>query len=285
MTAQILNGTRVAEQIQQSLQKKVNERLEKGLRAPSLAVILVGNDPASTIYVKNKRKACQATGITSYAYDLPQNTTEQALVALIHDLNENTDIDGILIQLPLPKHIDTNKLIETISPIKDVDGFHPYNLGRLAQQNPFIRSCTPYGVMKLLAFYDLNPKGLHAVVVGASNIVGRPMSLELLMAGSTVTICHRSTKDLARHVSCADLLVVAIGKMGVVQSEWIKEGSIIVDVGMHRSETGKLCGDLDFTAASQKASWITPVPGGVGPMTIASLLSNTFFCAEHFYDI
>ncbi len=280
MTAQILDGKYVAGQIQQTLKEKVTLRLEKGLRSPALAVVLVGSDPASAIYVNNKRKTCLAVGFTSHAYDLPENTSERVLLNLIQELNENDQIDGILIQLPLPKHIDSNKIIESITPKKDVDGFHPYNLGRLAQRRPFIRPCTPYGIMQLLFWYNLDPKGLHAVVVGASNIVGRPMSLELLIAGSTVTTCHRFTKNLDKYVRDADLLVVATGKMDLVQPEWIKENAIVIDVGMHRLDNGKLRGDLDFQTISQKVAWMTPVPFGVGPMTITALLSNTLFCAE-----
>lgn len=280
MTAQILDGKWVAAQIQQTLQEKAANRLEKGLRSPALAVILVGQDPASTIYVNNKRKTCLAVGFTSIAYDLSEDTPESTLLSLINDLNKNLEIDGILIQLPLPVHIDTDKIIEAISPEKDVDGFHPYNLGRLAQRRPLIRPCTPYGIIQLLSWYQLNLKGLHAVVVGASNIVGRPMSLELLIAGSTVTTCHRFTQDLKKYVSDADLLVVAVGKMDLIQPEWIKKGAIVVDVGIHRLDNGKLRGDLNFSETSERASWITPVPFGVGPMTITTLLYNTLLCAE-----
>ncbi len=284
MRAQILDGKHVAEQMQQALQSQVNIRLEKGLRPPALAVILVGDDPASHIYVTNKRKACQAIGFTSQAYDLPENTTEHNLLTLIQQLNTDLHIDGILVQLPLPIHIDSDKVIEAIAPEKDVDGFHPYNLGRLAQRRPFIRPCTPYGIIRLLSWYNLNLKGLHAVVVGASNIVGRPMSLELLIAGSTVTICHRFTQNLSKHVAEADLLVVAAGKMDLIQPNWIKKGAIVIDVGIHRLENGKVRGDLNYEAVIEKASWITPVPGGVGPMTISTLLHNTLLCMENFVE-
>ncbi len=280
MTAKILDGKWVAEQLQQTLKEQVAERVKNGLRSPELAVILVGEHAASHIYVKNKRAACQTVGFTSHAYALPENTTEQALLQLIQELNENQDVDGILVQLPLPSHIDTNKIIEAIRPTKDVDGFHPYNLGRLAQKHPFIRPCTPHGIINLLQWYNLNLKGLHAVVVGASNIVGRPMALELLIAGSTVTICHSRTKNLEQHVANADLLIVAAGIMDLVQAQWIKKGAIVVDVGIHRLEDGKLRGDLDFHAAAERASWITPVPKGVGPMTITTLLQNTLLCME-----
>jgi methylenetetrahydrofolate dehydrogenase (NADP+)/methenyltetrahydrofolate cyclohydrolase len=284
MTASILDGKLVAEQLQQTLKEQVSERVNKGLRPPALAVILVGNHQASHIYVKNKRMACQLIGFTSHAYDLPENTQEQALLTLIQKLNEDSNIDGILVQLPLPSHIDTNKIIEAIHPSKDVDGFHPYNLGRLAQRRPFIRPCTPYGIICLLSWYQLNLQGLHAVVIGASNIVGRPMSLELLIADSTVTICHRRTNNLEKHVADADLLVVAAGKMDIVQPEWIKKGAIVVDVGIHRLDDGTLRGDLNFHAAAERASWITPVPKGVGPMTITTLLQNTLLCMEQNND-
>lgn len=284
MTAQILDGKLVAAHMQQALWTKVASRLEKGLRPPALAVILVGHDPASAIYVNGKRKTCQTVGFTSYAHNLPEDTTEKALLTLIHDLNNNDNVDGILVQLPLPAQIDANKIIEAILPEKDVDGFHPYNLGRLAQKRPFIRPCTPYGIIQLLAWYQLNLKGLHAVVVGASNIVGRPMSLELLIAGSTVTICHRLTKNLKKYVIDADLLIAATGKMDLIEPEWVKKGAVVIDVGIHRLDNGKLRGDLNFSEISKKASWITPVPFGVGPMTIATLLHNTLLCMEQHHD-
>ena len=280
MAAQILDGRWVATQIQKSLQEKVTHLLEKGLRPPALAVILVGQDAASAIYVHNKRKACQAVGFTSYAHDLPSNISEAALLDLISHLNEDETIDGILVQLPLPLHIDTSKIIEAICPEKDVDGFHPYNLGRLAQKSPLLRPCTPYGIIQLLAWYQLNLEGLNAVVVGASNIVGRPMALELLMAGSTVTVCHDCTKNLEKHVTDADLLVVAAGKIDLIHPTWIKNGAIVIDVGIHRQANGKIRGDIDFEPAAKRAAWITPVPFGVGPMTISTLLHNTLLCME-----
>jgi len=281
MTANILDGRMVAAQIKEALKEKIKLLQDSGNRAPALAVILVGNDPASQIYVANKRKACIEAGFTSQAYDLPEDTSQETLAALIHKLNADPLIDGVLVQLPLPAHINSHTIIETIAPQKDIDGFHPYNLGRLAQRRPLLRPCTPYGIMKLLKYYDLHPKGKHAVVIGASNIVGRPMSLELLLAGATVTTCHRFTQNLEKHVSAAELLVVAVGKMDIVQPEWISPGTIVIDVGIHRLPDGKLRGDLNFEAVAKHASWLTPVPFGVGPMTIATLLSNTLHAMEH----
>lgn len=285
MTAQILDGKMVAANLQNTLQQKIASRLDAGIRPPALAVILVGQDPASIIYVNNKRKACLAIGLTSHAFDLPELTSESDLLTLLSQLNQDEAIDGILVQLPLPAHIDTQRIIEAIDPYKDVDGFHPYNLGRLVQKKPLLRPCTPYGIIQLLDWYHLTLAGLNAVVIGASNIVGRPMLLELLIAGSTVTICHRQTRDLEEQIINADLLVVAAGEKDLINPDWIKQNSIVVDVGMHRLPNGRLRGDLNFEAASQKAGWITPVPFGVGPMTIATLLSNTLRCMEQKYDV
>lgn len=276
MPAQILDGKKLAETMQAELQQKVIAQTEQGLRAPGLAVILVGNDPASTIYVTKKRETCERVGLFSLAYDLPTDTNQDKLLKLINELNQDSRIDGILVQLPLPQHIDTNLILEAIDPKKDVDGFHPFNLGRLAQRRPALRPCTPYGVIKLLESINYKPHGLHAVVVGASNIVGRPMALELLLAGCTVTVCHRFTHDLAKHVNQADILVAAVGKPHFIKTNWIKSGAIVIDVGINRLENGKLVGDIDFTTAKDKASWITPVPGGVGPMTVTMLLWNTW---------
>lgn len=275
MTAQMMDGKLVAQQLLDQLKQQVQDHLAMKIRAPALAVILVGNDPASTIYVRNKRLACDKVGITSIAYDLPANITQQALLDRIAALNDDDAIDGILVQSPLPAHIDEKLIIESIHPHKDVDGFHPYNIGKLTVRQPTLRSCTPYGVMKLLQAYKLDPMGLDAVVVGVSNHVGRPMALELLLAGCTVTCCHRHTKDLAANVARADLLVVAAGKPGLIQGEWIKPGAIVIDIGINRLDDGKLCGDVAFDVASQRAAWITPVPGGVGPMTVATLMENT----------
>ena len=274
MTAQIISGTQLASQIKSNVAQQISQYVAQGKRAPGLAVILVGADPASQVYVGSKRKSCAEIGITSKSYDLPETTTEQALLELIKELNQDNTVDGILVQLPLPKHIDSTKVIEQISPEKDVDGFHPYNVGRLCQRIPTLRACTPYGVMKLLETTGISFYGKHAVIVGASNIVGRPMALELLLAGCTVTVTHRFTEDLASHIRQADILVVAVGKPKFIKGEWIKEGAVVVDVGINRLE-GKLVGDVEFDIAAQRASYITPVPGGVGPMTVAMLMQNT----------
>jgi len=279
MTAQIISGTQLASQIKSNVAQQISQYVAQGKRAPGLAVILVGADPASQVYVGSKRKSCAEIGITSKSYDLPETTTEQALLELIEELNQDTEVDGILVQLPLPKHIDSTKVIEQISPEKDVDGFHPYNVGRLCQRIPTLRACTPYGVMKLLETTGISFYGKHAVIVGASNIVGRPMALELLLAGCTVTVTHRFTEDLASHIRQADILVVAVGKPKFIKGEWIKEGSVVVDVGINRLE-GKLVGDVEFDVAAQRASYITPVPGGVGPMTVAMLMQNTLSAYE-----
>lgn len=284
MSAQRIDGNAVSKQLKQNVAEKITQRLNAGKRAPGLAVILVGSDSASQVYVGKKRQACEAIGINSVAHDLPSETDENTLLSLIDDLNQDDTIDGILVQLPLPQHLDSTKVLERINPSKDVDGFHPYNVGRLAQRIPTLRSCTPAGIMTLMEHYDIQPKGMHAVIVGASNIVGRPMAMELLLAGSTTTVCHRFTQDLEHHVSQADLLIVAVGKRGIVDSNWIKPGAIVIDVAMNRSEDGKLCGDLDFEVAAQKASFITPVPGGVGPMTVATLMGNTLYACETFHD-
>lgn len=279
MTASIIDGKHVAGEIRNRIKHKVSAYTAEGHRAPGLAVVIVGDDPASHIYVNNKRKACTEVGFNSYAYDLPTTTSEKALLTLINTLNERTDVDGILVQLPLPAHINTTTVIEHIKPSKDVDGFHPYNLGRLAQGNPLLRPCTPYGVMQLFEYYQLALPGKHAVVVGASNIVGRPMALELLLAKATVTVCHRATRHLEQHVRVADFLVVATGVYDVVKPNWLHAEQIIIDVGMHRRQDGILHGDIDFNDAKKNVKWITPVPGGIGPMTICTLLQNTLLAA------
>ena len=279
MTAQIISGTQLSHQIKSNIAQRISQYVELGKRAPGLAVILVGADPASQVYVGSKRKSCAEIGITSKFYDLPETTTEQALLELIEALNQDAEVDGILVQLPLPKHIDSTKVIEQISPEKDVDGFHPYNVGRLCQRIPTLRACTPYGVMKLLETTGISFYGKHAVIVGASNIVGRPMALELLLAGCTVTVTHRFTEDLASHIRQADILVVAVGKPKFIKGEWIKEGAVVVDVGINRIE-GKLVGDVEFDIAAQRAAYITPGPGGVGPMTVAMLMQNTLSAYE-----
>jgi methylenetetrahydrofolate dehydrogenase (NADP+)/methenyltetrahydrofolate cyclohydrolase len=275
MSAQLIDGKRVSEEVLASVRAGIEQLQAAGRRVPGLAVIQVGDDPASKVYVGNKRRACERTGIRSVAHDLPADTSQEALLSLIDALNADATIDGILVQLPLPAHIDAEAVIERIHPDKDVDGFHPYNIGRLAQRIPRLRPCTPYGVMRLLQSAGVNPKGMEAVIVGASNIVGRPMALELLLAGATVTVTHRFTRDLAAHVGRAELLVVAAGKPGLVKGEWVRPGAVVIDVGINRLADGRLVGDVEFDAAAERAGHITPVPGGVGPMTVAMLMQNT----------
>ncbi len=279
MSAQVISGNSLAAKIKGDIAAQISLNLAQGKRAPGLAVILVGADPASQVYVGSKRKSCAELGIDSKSYDLPENTSEKELLDLIEKLNQDETVDGILVQLPLPKQIDSTKVIEAIWPDKDVDGFHPYNVGRLCQRIPTLRACTPYGVMKLLETTGVNLYGKHAVIVGASNIVGRPMALELLLGGCTVTVTHRFTQDLESHIRQADILVVAVGKPKFIPGNWVKEGAIVIDVGINRLD-GKLIGDVDYDVASQKASFITPVPGGVGPMTVAMLMQNTFQAYE-----
>ncbi|MCV6840782.1 bifunctional methylenetetrahydrofolate dehydrogenase/methenyltetrahydrofolate cyclohydrolase FolD [Yersinia pestis subsp. pestis] len=283
MSAKIIDGKTIAQQVRNEVAAVVQQRLAAGKRAPGLAVVLVGENPASQIYVASKRKACEEVGFVSRSYDLPMATSEAELLALIDSLNEDTEIDGILIQLP--NGIDNVKVLERIHPDKDVDGFHPYNVGRLCQRAPKLRACTPRGIMTLLERYDIPTYGLNAVVVGASNIVGRPMSLELLLAGCTTTVTHRFTKNLRHHIENADLLVVAVGKPGFIPGEWIKPGAIVIDVGINRLESGKVVGDVAFDVAAERAGWITPVPGGVGPMTVATLIQNTLQACEEYHDI
>ena len=280
MSAHIIDGKQIAAQLLEDIKAKINQRVQAGKRAPCLAVILVGDDPASAIYVRNKRLACEKTGIASVAHNLPASTSQEELFALIRQLNADNETDGILVQSPLPHHIDETEILALIDPAKDVDGFHPYNIGRLAVRQPLLRSCTPYGVIKMLQASGIALKGLDAVVVGVSNHVGRPMGLELLLAGCTVTSCHRHTKDLAAHIGRADLIVAAAGKAGLIKGEWIKPGAIVVDIGINRLPDGKITGDVDFVVASQRASHITPVPGGVGPMTVATLMENTLKALE-----
>ena len=280
MVAKIIDGKTIAQQVRQEVAEKVQQRLAAGKRAPGLAVVLVGENPASQIYVGSKRRACEEVGFLSRSYDLPATTSEAELLDLITELNNDPAIDGILVQLPLPAGIDNVKVLEHISPAKDVDGFHPYNVGRLCQRAPKLRPCTPRGIVTLLERYNIDTFGLNAVVVGASNIVGRPMSMELLLAGCTTTVTHRVTKNLRHHVEHADLLVVAVGKPGFIPGEWIKPGAIVIDVGINRLESGKVVGDVEFETASERASYITPVPGGVGPMTVATLIQNTLQACE-----
>ena len=275
MAAQLIDGRRLAEELKSGLRRTIAAAVARGGGRPGLAVIKVGDDPASAVYVRGKRRACEDVGIVSFAYDLPAATREAQLLGLIDKLNHDERVDGILVQLPLPEHIARSAVIERIDPAKDVDGFHPYNIGRLAQRIPVMRPCTPYGVIRLLQHLGAPFKGQNAVVVGASNIVGRPMSLELLLTGATTTVCHRFTADLREHVSRADILIVAAGKPGLVPGEWVRPGSIVIDVGMNRLPDGHLVGDVEFDAARKRAAWITPVPGGVGPMTVAMLMHNT----------
>ncbi|WP_107878573.1 bifunctional methylenetetrahydrofolate dehydrogenase/methenyltetrahydrofolate cyclohydrolase FolD [Neisseria animaloris] len=280
MTAQLINGKEVSRQRLEILARKTAERRASGLHTPCLAVILVGNDPASAVYVRNKKLACEKVGFESLSYELPADTSQEALLKLVDELNGNAEVDGILVQLPLPKQIDSQAVLERILPHKDVDGFHPYNVGRLVVKMPLMRPCTPKGVMTLLEAYGIDVTGKKAVVVGASNIVGRPQALELLLARATVTICHSATQNLAEEVGAADIVVVGVGKPNFVKGGWIKPGAVVIDVGINRLEDGKLCGDVEFEVAKERASMITPVPGGVGPMTIATLLENTLHAAE-----
>ncbi len=280
MTAQIIDGKAIARDLLNNIKSKIDSRIAASKRAPCLAVVLVGADPASAIYVRNKRKACEKIGIRSISHNLPASTSEADLFALIDSLNGDPSVDGILVQSPLPPQIRDEAIIERISVHKDVDGFHPYNIGRLTVRQPTLRSCTPFGVIKMLQTCNIDLMGLDAVIVGVSNHVGRPMALELLLAGCTITSCHRHTKDLAGKVKSADLVVVAAGKAGLVQGDWIKKGAIVVDIGINRLSDGTICGDVDFNAAKQHASYITPVPGGVGPMTVATLMENTLLALE-----
>ncbi|HFC8518961.1 TPA: bifunctional methylenetetrahydrofolate dehydrogenase/methenyltetrahydrofolate cyclohydrolase FolD [Neisseria weaveri] len=280
MTAQLINGKEISQQRLQLVAQQVAERQAAGKRAPCLAVILVGNDPASAVYVRNKKLACEKVGFKSLSYELSEDTAQDKLLSLIDELNTNADVDGILVQLPLPKQIDSQTVLERIVPDKDVDGFHPYNVGRLAVKMPLMRPCTPKGVMTLLESYGIDVVGKKAVVVGASNIVGRPQALELLLARATVTVCHSKTQNLAEEVGSADIVVVGVGIPNFVKGAWIKPGAVVIDVGINRLEDGRLCGDVEFDAAKKRAAMITPVPGGVGPMTIATLLENTLQAAE-----
>lgn len=280
MSAKLINGKEIAAGVRQQVAAGVEARTQQGLRAPGLAVVLVGEDPASHVYVGNKRKACDQAGILSLSYDLPADTSQEALEALIDELNENPTVDGILVQLPLPDHLDADPILVKIRPDKDVDGFHPYNIGRLMQRKPTLRPCTPAGIITLLDSINTPYKGQHAVIVGASNIVGRPMSMELLLKGATTTVCHRFTPNLEKFVGEADILIAAAGKPNLINGEWVKPGATVIDVGINRMDDGKLRGDVDFNAAAERAAYITPVPGGVGPMTIATLLQNTLYAAD-----
>ncbi len=280
MSAKIISGKTIASELRQKLKQRISKLQSQGCAAPGLAVILVGSDPASEVYVKSKRKACEEVGINSVSHDLAENTTQQQLLTLIEKLNNDDSVHGILVQLPLPPQIDSDIVIESINPNKDVDGFHPYNIGRLVVRAPTRRPCTPRGIMTLLESTGEKLAGKNAVVVGASNNVGRPMMLELLLAACTVTVTHRFTTNLQQHIESAEILVVCVGKPNLFPADWIKPGAIVIDVGINRQENGSLVGDVDFAKAKQRAGWITPVPGGVGPMTVATLLQNTVDIAE-----
>lgn len=275
----LIDGKAVAAKVRHSVSVRAKELEARLGRRPGLAVVQVGDDHASSIYVRNKRKSCEDSGIESFAHDLPASTTEAQLLALVHALNLDQRVDGILVQLPLPAGIDGSRVIEAIDPAKDVDGLHPVNVGLLAQKRPRLRPCTPYGVITLATEYGIALRGLRATVVGASNIVGRPMALELLLAGATVTVCHTGTRDLKSEVERADVVVVAVGKAAFVPGEWLRPGAAVFDVGINRTAAGKLVGDVEYESAARRAGWITPVPGGVGPMTIAMLLSNVVAAA------
>lgn len=280
MSAQVIDGKAIAGQVRDSVHQRIAERLQSGRRAPCLATVLVGADPASQVYVKNKRVACEKLGIVSRPVELPADVAQQELLDTIDALNADDEVDGILVQLPLPRPLDAVPIIERIRPDKDVDGFHPYNIGRLAQRVPLLRPCTPFGIIEMLRSIGENFYGRHAVIVGASNIVGRPMALELLLAGATVTVVHRFTPSLEEALKPADIVVVAVGKTHLVKGEWIPHGATVVDVGINRLEDGSLAGDVEFEVAKERAAWITPVPGGVGPMTVAMLMHNTLQAAE-----
>ena len=280
MTAKLIDGKKIAKKIISEIKDKVITNQSEGITPPGLAVIQVGEDPASSVYVRNKRKACEEVGMKSFNYDLGQSTTQKELIELVESLNSNAEVNGILIQLPLPTHINETIVIETIKPSKDVDGFHPYTIGRLMQRIPLLRPCTAIGVITMLEAIEIDPKGMNAVIVGASNLVGRPLNLELLLKGATTTVCHKFTKNLKDHVMSADILAVAVGKPNFIPGSWIKEDAIVFDIGINRDENGKLTGDVDFDSAKEKASWISPVPGGVGPMTVAMLIKNTLLASE-----
>ena len=284
MTAHLIDGKLIAKQVRRDVALYVDSLKQAGKREPGLAVVLVGSDPASQVYVSNKRKACDEVGFNSRSYDLPADTSQQQLLDLVDELNEDPSIDGILVQLPLPAGLNAEQILERIHPHKDVDGFHPYNIGRLAQRIPALRPCTPKGIMTMIEATKRPVKGLDAVIVGASNIVGRLMSLELQLAGCTVTTCHKFTQDLKSHVSRADLVVVAVGKPAFIPGDWIKPGAIVIDVGINRTAAGSLVGDVEFDKAVERAGWITPVPGGVGPMTVASLIENTLEAYVKFHS-
>ena len=285
MSAKIIDGVAIAQKLQQEIASQIKDLTSKGLRAPGLAVIIVGENAASKIYVNKKRKMCLELGIISKDYNLPDNLAESELLKLIADLNKDYTIDGILVQLPLPKHIDSNKILEYILPDKDVDGFNPYNIGKLSLGRSALRPCTPKGILTLLQSTGVDLKGMNAVVIGASNIVGKPMAMELINARSTVTVCRSTTRDLPAIVRQADIVIAATGAAEMVKGDWIKQGAIVIDVGINRLPNGELVGDVDFEQAKEVASWITPVPGGVGPMTVATLMENTLYAATVLHSL
>ena len=284
MSARLLDGRRIADEVLVAVATRVRARVAAGRRVPGIAVILVGGDPASAVYVRNKRRACRQVGFQSFDHDLPATTGEAELVALIDRLNADPQVHGILLQLPLPVGVDATPLIDRIDARKDVDGFQAENVGRLVLRKRGLRPCTPKGVMTLLAHTDRPVRGRKAVVVGVSNHVGRPLILELLLAGCTTTGCHKFTAELEHEIRQADIVVVAAGRPGLVKGEWIKPGAVVIDVGINRLDDGRLVGDVEFAPAAERASWITPVPGGVGPMTVATLMENTLEAAETFFD-
>ncbi|XBC38627.1 MAG: bifunctional methylenetetrahydrofolate dehydrogenase/methenyltetrahydrofolate cyclohydrolase FolD [Buchnera aphidicola (Melaphis rhois)] len=282
MLTKILDGKKISNEIKVAIKKKVHKRLTLGKRPPGLAVILIGNNPASEIYIKKKQISCNMVGFVSKCWRFSKNVQENKIINLINILNNNPTIDGILVQLPIPKHINTNNIFKSITPNKDVDGFHPYNIGCLCQKTPRLRPCTPLGIITMLQYYNINIRGLHAVIIGASNIVGRPMNLELLLSGCTTTVIHRFTKNIPYFIKQADLIVIAIGHKNFLKGEWIKPGAIVIDVGINRLKNGKIVGDVEFKSVISHVSYITPVPGGVGPMTVAVLLQNTLkACIEY----
>lgn len=280
MSAILVDGRLVAKKWLGTITQQCKERVHIGLRAPCLAVVLVGHNPASIIYVRNKKIACAKVGIRSLSYEKDVSCSESELLALVRELNAHPEVDGILVQLPLPSHIDANKIIEHIDPQKDVDGFHPYNIGRLVVKRPLLRPCTPKGVMLMLEEYGIDVSGKKVTIVGQSNIVGRPVALEMLMKQATITVCHTATKNLAKEVARADIVVAGVGIANLIKGDWIKEGTVVIDIGINRLQNGRLCGDVEFDTAKKKAAYITPVPGGVGPMTIISLLDNTLIAAR-----
>jgi len=280
MTANIIDGKKIAQETISEIKKSIAKNINDGISPPGLAVVIVGDNPASAIYVRNKRIACEEVGMKSFNHDLPEDTSEKELIELVKSLNNNSEVHGILVQLPLPDHISETKIIESIDPIKDVDGFHPYTIGRLMQRIPVLRPCTSIGVITMLDSIGIDPMGKHAVIVGASNLVGRPLALELLLRGATITVCHKFTKNLESFVNQAEILAVAVGKIGIIPGNWIKKDAVVFDIGINRDENGKVTGDVDFKTAKEQASWISPVPGGVGPMTVAMLLKNTLIASS-----